>query len=289
MDLSFLPIKIKNAINNINLDKLYEIRLRENQFVLLNYSFKSYFLTNNGLSDLSIDAIKCTANDIQEIINNVTEYSIYAFNDRIKQGYITTFDGVRIGIAGECVFDEERISTIKNISSLLIRIPHLIFGCAKKIAEEITNEYEIYSTIICSPPFSGKTTILKDLARILNDKVNKSILIIDERGEFFSVNGVNIDKISYSNKQYAFNYAVRSLSPKIVITDELAGESDFICAENVVNSGVKIIASCHADNLNSLICRHYFKKGLFDRYVFLDEYQNPGVIKKIYDKDFNEI
>lgn len=289
MLLDFFPERYKKAIKLLNENVLYEVRLRKNYPVIINYGFKRYYLSDKGVSTFNDKSIVCLDSDIKEIIINITEHSVYAYNDKIKQGYITTPKGVRVGIAGECVFDEDKIITIKNYTSLLVRIPHDIFGCAEHIFNKINVDSNICNTIILSAPFLGKTTILKDLARIINNKYNKSILIIDERGEFSSVSGENIDIIRFSNKSFAFNYGIRTLAPSIVITDELSGDKDFEFAQKASNSGVKIIASCHANDVNDLRQKSYFIKNVFERYVVLGKNSEIGKIYGVYDKDFNMI
>ena len=287
MDLTFLPVEILSSINKINIDKLYEIRLRENYPCVVNYSFKRYFLSYKGLSLDYNEGVVCKKGFIDSIIKVITEYSVYAYNDKIKQGYITLKNGIRVGLSGECVFDLDKIITIKNIDSILIRVPHEVKECSKNVFECIVKDNDLLSTLICSPPFCGKTTILKDLAKKINDATNYSILIIDERGEFETISGVNIDKLRYSDKLYAFNCGVRSLAPELIITDELASINDFNCVKNAINSGVKIIASCHVGDINGLKDRLKGFFGLFNRYVFLKNKDEMGVIDKIYDKDFN--
>ncbi len=289
MDLSFLPIKYTNAIKNIDINYLYEIRLRTGYAVKVNYNNKNAYLSFYGLTQNCKDAIICSSFDISEIIKNVTEHSLYAFNDRIKEGFITTKHGVRIGIAGECVFCENKIQTIKNFSSLNIRIPHQINGCSSGVIKEIINQGKVNNTLIISPPFLGKTTLLKDIATELNKVVNLPILIIDERGEFNNIEGENIDKITYSNKNYAFNYGLRSLSPSVVITDELSNSEDWLCVKNAVNSGIKIIASCHSDCLENLASKNCFIKNLFDRYIVLSNNGEFGKVEKVFNKELNEV
>ena len=133
MDFSFLPKSIENAISYLNKDKLYELRLRINYPIKINYSNNRLFLGKNGITKFSNEYLIVNQNDINEILNNITEHSIYAFNERIKDGFITTKDGARIGICGDCVFNNGEIVTIKNISSLNIRIPHEIEDCSKLI------------------------------------------------------------------------------------------------------------------------------------------------------------
>ena len=289
MKLNFLPSRYLSAISNIDENYIYEIRLRLGFPVIVNFNLTRKYLTNNNLSLDKNKTIICNENDIKHIINEITEQSVYAFTDKIKNGYITTKDGVRVGISGECVFDNDNIRTIKNFSSLLIRVPHEIFGSAEEVFNRIKSKDFVDSSLIFSPPFLGKTTILKDLARIIDQKFDKSILIIDERGEFSSVKGENIDKIKFSSKSYAFNYAIRSLAPSLIITDELVGSEDYNFVLNAVNSGVKVIASCHSDSIQSLSKKQGFIKGVFDRLVLLGNNGNIGKIKAVYNGDFIEL
>ena len=289
MDFSFLPVDYERAIRKIETDKLFEIRLRCGFPVQLNIQGKKAFLTEEGYSLFADNAFCCDKKTISYIIGELTEHSLYAFNDRIRNGYLTTKDAIRVGLAGECVYDNDKLITVKNITSLNIRVPHEIKGCAEKIYPIVLDGNIINNTLIISPPFFGKTTLLKDLARIINEKQKKSILIIDERGEFESVKGQYIDKIRYSDKLYALTYGLRSMSPEIVITDELIEKNDWRCAQSAVNSGLNIIASCHARNVSDLQKKEYFIKGLFDRYIVLDNKNYFGVVKEVLDGEFNKV
>ena len=124
MRFDFLPKRILSALSLCEIDKLCEIRLRVGFPIVLIFDKSKMFLRDDGSSFISKNAIVTTKNYIDEIIRNVTEFSIYAFNDKIKQGFLTTTDGIRIGLAGDCVYDNENIVTIKNFSSLLYTIYH---------------------------------------------------------------------------------------------------------------------------------------------------------------------
>lgn len=285
MNLDFLPNSFINLLKILDFNKLYEIRVRTGYPLKVFYENKYINLSKRNLED---NDLICTATDIKEIINNITEFSVYAFNDRLKQGYITINGGVRIGISGECVFNDKKILTINNISSLNIRIPHMIANCSSEIFPYIINGNNILNTLIISPPFCGKTTILKDLALKINSVISSPVLIIDDRGEFFGLTGENIDVLSYADKQYAFNCGIRSLSPRIVITDELSCVEDWKYVQSAVNSGVKVVASCHADSVKNLKNKESFIYNLFDRYVVLSDLE-IGKTKNVFGKDFNVI
>lgn len=288
MDFSFLPTELADILNNKFADKIYEIRCRINFPFILNYDNKRVFLGKNGPTIFKQDAIICSQSHIDDIINNVTENSLYAFNETIKHCFLTYNNSVRIGIAGECVYDNDKIVTIKNITSLNIRIPHEIDNCSKDIFDKIFLN-SIENTLIISPPSYGKTTILKDLALKINNNYNKSILIIDERGEFSNVKGINIDIIKFGDKYHSFLEGVRSLSPDIAIMDELSTESDWFAAKTASNSGVNIIASCHAKNINDLINKNFFINNLFYYYVFLSSENIKGQVNVILNNKLEEI
>lgn len=289
MDISFFSKKILSALKNLDLDKLYHVRLRIGYGISILYDSCKVYLSENGITLFEKDAIICSENDIKEIIENVTEHSIYAFNESIKQGFITTSKGIRIGLSGECVFDNGKILTIKNFNGLSIRVPHKIIGSSEEIFKYIIQEKTIHSALIISPPGFGKTTILKDIAEKLNTLYKFSILIIDERNEFNDVSGVNIDKIIFSDKLYSLKYGIRSLAPEIIITDELDGVDDWLAVKTAVNSGVKIIASCHGKYVDDLINKDYFVDGIFERYIFLEGEGSPGRINSVFNREFKAL
>ena len=286
VNLGFLPQKIFSALEDDSLDGFSELRLRAGYPVFALKKGKKVYLKERGTTLDKSKAILCSENDLTETILNITEKSLYAFNDRLKQGFLTTKDGVRVGVCGECVSDNGNILTIKKFTSLNVRIPHEIKDCSAYIFNKILSK-NIYNTLIISPPAKGKTTILKDLARKINDFTDKSILIIDERGEFSSIVGENIDTIRCSDKVYALNLGVRSMSPQVVITDELQTENDWKCVEFAATDGVKIIASCHGKSIEDVKNKPFFNGKVFERYVVLDAVKSAGTVKEIFDMDFN--
>ena len=285
--LSFLPDNIKRLLDSVDVNKVYEIRIREKRPIVINYKGKYVYLSNLGSTFFQGQAITATTEDIYQIVNNVTEQSVYAFNDRLKNGYLTTKKGVRIGIAGECVFDGVNIVTIKNISSLNIRIPHKQSGCAKELFNVVLDGVNIHNTLLVAPPTCGKTTMLKDLISIFDNRFVFPMLVIDERGELFDSETKNVDYIKYSDKLYAFKCGLRSLAPQVVFTDELIEEVDWMCVASAVGCGVNIIATCHGSNLKEIKSKRFFIDGVFSRYVVLDNKGKPGVIKGVFDKGFN--
>lgn len=285
--LEFLPEPLLSAVQKIELTKLYELRLRVGAPVSVIFDFKRYFLGENYLTLSSENAIICTKEIIDSIIYIVTEYSMYASNERIKEGFITTQDGVRIGIAGECVYDSGKIIALKNFSSLCIRVPHSVIGCADKLYEIIMKNGP-KSTLLISLPRYGKTTMLKDFLRKISSENRYDILVIDERGELADSNA-HLDVIKFSDKNYAFSYGIRSLAPEIIVTDELSDTADWVCANKAVCSGMRIIATVHGASIEEVKRKREFIPDVFERYVVLEPTGAAGRIKYVYGKDYELI
>ena len=274
MNFDFLPVKYKRELDKIDNSKIYEIRLRVGYKPIVNFNNKNQYLSSEV----------CTSGDLISIIKNVTEHSLYAYNDKLINGYLPYAEGVRIGVAGEVVKDRGQVITIKNFTSINIRVPHFIKDCAKKIIQYIYSTHCFNNTLIMSPPFCGKTTILKDIILKLNEIKLGSILVIDERGEFLGVEGEMIDKISYCNKDYAFINGIRALSPSILVTDELYGVNDWDCINRAVKSGIKVIATCHAKKASDLTSIKGFTQGVFERVISLKD-GLKGKIECVYNEE----
>ena len=275
--LSFLPQNVQDALKHINANYLYEIRLRVENPVFVNYAGKYRFLSLYGLTDSMEKAIICDMLDIEECVYQAGKCSIYSVEEQIKQGFITAEKGVRIGLAGEYVYDKGKPLAMRNFTSLCIRIPHEIVGCGQAIYECCMSD-KVQSVLIASSPGQGKTTILRDLARILSEKTRKNLLICDERGEIAVKSvGVSCDVMKYADKAVAFEAGIRAMRPDIMITDELS-ISDFKALQRAKNAGIILLASAHLTKMQD-VSREFLD--LFDYFVFLDE-NEIGKIKGIY-------
>lgn len=297
-----LPAELSIALDKLHSAKLYEIRLRSGSAVSVNYAGTYHYLSTRGITDLPAEAISLDADTVKQVVLHACDKSLYAVNDQICMGYLTIAGGIRIGIAGETVFEGNTIRTIKNFTALNIRIPHEVIGCAEKVIGDLRSPTGYYSTLIVSPPGAGKTTLLRDIARCISaDRRYFNVLICDERNEIAAVSdgkpslcvGRNSDVIAGSNKEYAFLRAIRSMRPDIIITDELCCESDVAAVENAIGSGVCVIASVHADSHTCLKTRRTFaslmENRYFRRYIDVSNARGVGTIEGIFDELFHPV
>ena len=282
-----IPDKIKNNIQ--------EICIRINSSIIIFTQNKSYFVGKNGeITPEDPKNLLISQNDILETMKILCNFSIYSYQNQIKEGFITLKGGHRVGISGTAVINNNEIINISDISSINFRISREVLGCSDRIFDKFG--LNIGGTLIIGPPSSGKTTILRDMARRLStsfeaDKLIK-VSIIDERREIAaSYQGVPQRDIGFSDvlsgfpKAEGIIRAIRTLSPKIIICDEIGGIEDAEAIKKSLNSGVGIIASIHAKSTdemaNSFRIKNILSSGAIKRAVLLDS--NPGKIKGMFE------
>ena len=278
--LEFLTDNLKNGLKSLNINLLYEIRVRAGQPTTVNYAGKYNYLGEKGIVFSKDNAIVCTSKQIEDIVYSAGNFSVYAVEEQIRRGFITADCGERVGLAGEYVYAKGQPVTIRDISSVCIRVPHEIKGAATEIYQKCLAD-NLRNLLIVSPPGFGKTTILRDLARVLSENTHKNILICDERGEIATGDiGITCDIIAYADKKTAFESGIRAMRPDIMITDEIT-EEDVPAIKKAIGGGVFTVASAHLCSFQE-ICRA--KMDFFDRYAVLDNHQ-IGKLHYVYGKN----
>lgn len=283
-----LPNSIKKSAS--------EIRLRCGRPVMVSGLFGDVFLSENGIASyiLSENALKASINDVEECFKIVCSYSVYTHQNSICRGYVTISGGHRAGIVGTGVNSGGQINAVRDISSINIRIARQFTGIADNLFGYIKNNSS-RSVLIAGPPSSGKTTVLRDLTRILSSEQGgfMKTVVIDERDEIASCCdgvpqndiGISSDVISGYPKGQAVMIALRSMSPQKIVLDEIVSDDETIAIEAGLNAGVDFYLSAHATDENELIRRkqiiRLLKSGCFSDIVFLQGKNNPGKISKI--------
>lgn len=277
--LEFLPTRIADAIRHVNLRFLYEIRLRTNKALLINFGGQYRWLSENGMVDSEKQALIPTGEEVEEALFAASGYSVYSVENQIRQGFVTTNAGERIGIAGSYVYENGKPLSIRNVTSLCIRIPHPVEGCAEEIYARCLKD-KIRSFILLSRPGLGKTTLLRDVSRLVSQRTGRNILVSDERGELSAGDlGQTSDVVKFSDKLTAFTAGIRAMRPDIIVTDELLDE-DYPAVRRAVRSGITVFASAHLTRTQDV------PKGLFERYVTLNAL---GTVEAIYGEDGSHV
>lgn len=249
-----LPLEIYECVVKMRAEFLTELRLRVGKpLMIFDGSNWRKVLNQSGTG-----SYLCYKDDLIYILGVASGHSVYAVNDELIKGYLTYNGGIRIGVCGEGVLEGRELTAIKNFSSMTVRVPHQIFGCADSVID-IVNSDNFKNTLIVSPPSAGKTTMLREIARLTSIS-GKNVLVIDERFELTApVNGVmtldvgnSTDVICGVPKIIAYENTIRAMSPDVIITDEIYTKAEADSLLQAIRAGVKVAASIHADSVEAL-------------------------------------
>lgn len=268
-----------------------EIRLRTNRPLELVCPQRRVYIQKSGAatSRLSDNLLTVSKREIEETFQAICAYSVFSRQKEIVNGYVTLRGGHRAGICGTAVCDGGIVSNLRDLSSLSIRVAREHRGCAQNLFRTLQSSR---GALICGEPCSGKTTVLRDLARLYSTEGGKTVALIDERSELAgTVSGVAQNDIGLCDvldgypKADALLHAVRSLSPQVIICDEIGGADDVAAVLHCLNCGVEVIASVHAADERELAARTSLAPLLaanaFERLVFLRGRGQAGEIASV--------
>ena len=271
--MDILPEKYRRAYESLSGDEkktLSEIRIRSehpcsftagNRNIIIKDSYGKIIISNGE--------------EISEILEKMCEGSVYSFSESIKEGYIP-YKGTRIGVCGEGSMIDGTYTGQRQITSLSVRIPGQIACAADSMLEYIDrNGFEnTMGVLAVSPPNCGKTTFLRALAKGLSDvsllSAPRRICIIDERGELYSMGMMKnclCDVLTGIPKVKALEMAVRTMSPQVVVFDEIGNstEAELLC--EAYSGGIYVAASVHGNGINDTAAgnsmRKMIAKGVF--------------------------
>lgn len=284
-----LPDRLKNEIFDggfpfpITYEGLEEIRLRCMQPVAVKFKGREYLS----------DRLSVQVGDIRQCLEYMSNYSLYAFQEDIKQGYITVKGGHRVGVLGKAMVDNGVVTGQNYLSFLNIRVAHEIIGCADSVMKFVCKDGYLKHTLIVSPPGCGKTTLLRDLIRQLSKGTllaGRKVCVIDERSEIAGcLNGIpqnhlgpRTDVIDGCPKAEGMLMVIRAMSPDIVAVDEIGGKKDIEAIQYIINCGCTVIGTIHGESIEELYQKPDFaallKKGIFTRIILLSRKGGAGTI-----------
>lgn len=275
--------------NKIPFEKLQEIRLRVG---------KPLIIISDNMEMVLHKIVE--KEELLETLEYVSNYSLYAFENELRQGFITIEGGHRVGMAGQVLVEGGRVKNLKQISSLNIRIAHEVLRCADSVLPYITHNGQIYHTLIISPPRCGKTTLLRDLIRQISDGNSRvkgcTVGVVDERSELAGCYqgvpqnqmGMRTDVLDGCPKAEGMLMLIRSMSPQVIAIDEIGALEEVQAMKYAMHCGCKFVATVHGESMEEIRKKPLFeqlvKEHCFERYIVLANDECIGEVKGIYDE-----
>ena len=289
-----------------DLEDVTEIRIRIHKPLIIKRRSYEYFIKTDGSLEQGqagsqMPSAYCPdREDIQKTMELMSNYSLYAFEDEIRNGYITLPGGHRVGLCGQAVVEGGCVKTIRHLNGFTIRITHEIKGCGAGVIGHIALP-SLRHTMVISPPGCGKTTLLRDIIRILSMGDRKlgisgrTVGVADERSEiagcYQSVPqndvGIRTDVMDGAPKAQSMRMLLRSMSPEIIAADEIGRIEDVAAIDEMIHSGVKLLCTAHGASVDELrgkdVLAQLLAKDIIERFIVLKGGGRPGVIEGIYD------
>jgi len=297
--LPFLPAPLPALILGLGeetLERVEEIRLRAGKPLVVHAGWATRIFDGK-----SMPVHHVSREEINGVLLLATEHSLYARDEELRRGYLSLPGGHRAGFAGRTVLSGDTVKLLRDICSINIRVARQVRGAARGLLAQLYHQVEKRArhTLVVSPPRAGKTTLLRDLARLFADGDPGSgrpafrVGIVDERSEIAGCFagepqldvGLHSDVLDGCPKAEGMMMLVRSMSPQVVVTDELGRQEDVRAVEEVINSGAALLASAHGGTVADLFRRPslagMLERRLFERIVLLSCHRGPGTVAAV--------
>lgn len=312
--LKMFPEEIRKRIVKIPewFEQVQEIRLRTGGPLLIQYGNREFFVRSDGggLCREQREAYLVSQKQVRETLEHMASYSLYAFEEEIRQGYLTIPGGHRIGIAGKTIVQSGEIRSMKFLSFLNIRLAHEVLGCADEVLPYLFDhdhqgKRKLYNAMILSPPRCGKTTLLRDLVRQISDGSSQiegmTVGLVDERSEIASCYqgvpqndvGIRTDVLDACPKAHGMMMLIRTMAPQVVAVDEIGSRMDMEAVEYAMNCGCRVIATVHGNGMEDIrkkpVLDRMIQEKWFDRYLILSHTMTDGMTAGVCDAEGNPI
>lgn len=279
--------------------EIQEIRLRVHRPIVIQKGGRELFLDSDGaFADSPVGARCISPEELEGLLRHVCSYSIYAFEEELRQGFITVSGGHRVGVAGQAVLEDDgRIRSMKNISFINLRISHEVKGAADSVIPYMYRDGELLNALIISPPGCGKTTLLRDLIRQISDGnaygKGMTVGVVDERSElagcFCGIPqndlGMRTDVLDACPKERGMLLLLRSMSPRVVAIDELGSREELDQLRRAQACGCRILATAHGESMEDVKRRFDMSREnwerLFDLNILLGKVEGRCVVRKL--------
>lgn len=277
------PDELQNQLDTLERsvrDAIEEIRIYKGKGVVLSTGGRKIRLRGN-----------LGGTEMNNLLSNLMKFSYYAYEEDLARGFITIDGGHRVGVCGKTVMEKGKVTLIRDISSLNIRWCREVPGCSDRMLSQILDQEQIHNTLIVSPPGCGKTTLLRDITRNLS-YAGFNVSVCDERAEIAGMYsgvsaydlGPNTDVLDGCPKAEGIVMLVRSMSPQVIVTDEISKAEDADAIRTCMGSGVKVIATAHGSSRRDLEKTEIYglvESGVFSRLIFLTDKPKVGTVKEV--------
>lgn len=242
--------------------------------------------------------------DLRLTVEQMTECSLYTMEEELRQGFITLPGGHRAGLAGECLVEGGRVTRIRRITGINLRIAREMLGIARRVLPYVWMSNRFLRTLIISPPQAGKTTLLRDMVRALSDgdggRRGCKVGLIDERSEiaggFHGLPqlhvGIHTDVLDGCPKSEGIYRLLRVMGPEVIAFDELGRPDEVEAVRDLLYAGVGLLTTAHAGSIQEMMERPTLSSllgfGGFERVVLLSRRLGVGTVEEIWDGTRNQ-